>query len=230
MRIVGLTGGVATGKSTVSKVLKQHGIRVIDCDQLARKVLSSQSILYRPFRARVANIFPSAMKSDGSLDRAEIAHIVFHDPTRRKQLNRATHPFVAIMLLGELIRAYLSLEPVITVEMALLFEVQLHRMCTEVVVCDAGGEDVQIRRVMARDHTSEEAAAAKVHSQMPSSEKVKRATTVISTGDDSSSMSLDESVSSVAARTRRYRLVDVLLLPPVVLIGVALAVRQMIVR
>ena len=178
-RRIGLTGGIATGKSTVGRVLaEQHGIPVVDADQLARDVLApgtgaTLAVLQRYGRAVQAGDAPP------SLDRPALARLVFADPAERKWLEQLVHPLVRAGFQAELER--LKAEPVVVLMIPLLFEAGLECLCTEIWVVECGNEEEQLQRLQTRDGLSREAALARLRVQWPMVEKLARADRVVST-------------------------------------------------
>ena len=155
MTRVALTGGIGSGKSSVSSLLRARGAVVIDADQLAREVLAPGT----PGLAEVAEEFgPEAIAPDGSLDRAALAAIVFADPARRKALESITHPRIAA-LSAELMEAAPA-GSVVVYDMPLLVEQGpgARQGWDAIVVVDAP-DDVRVSRLIARGMTAEDAVA-----------------------------------------------------------------------
>jgi len=177
IRIVGLTGGIATGKSTVSEMLRQMGVEVIDADVIAREVVEPGT----PGLAAVARRFPGVVGEDGRLDRARLGARVFFDPKERAALNAILHPLIQ----EEFRRRTEALEragkSLVVYDAALLIENGLHRGMDAVLVVSAP-EEVQRRRLMERDGLTREEAEARISSQMPVREKVRYATWVVDNG------------------------------------------------
>ncbi len=162
--LVGLTGGIATGKSTVTAMLRGPSVRIVDADALAREVVEPGT----PALARiVAEFGPEVLRPDGRLDRARLGEMVFPDPARRKRLEAITHP--AIRARFEQIMANLEREGfdgLLIWDAALLVESGGNRKMDRVVVVTTDPA-TQLRRLMERDGCTEEAARARVASQMP---------------------------------------------------------------
>ena len=155
MTRVALTGGIGSGKSSVSSLLRARGAVVIDADQLAREVLAPGT----PGLAEVAEEFgPEAIAPDGSLDRAALAAIVFADPARRKALESITHPRIAA-LSAELMEAAPA-GSVVVYDMPLLVEQGpgARQGWDAIVVVDAP-DDVRVSRLVARGMSAEDAGA-----------------------------------------------------------------------
>lgn len=173
---VGLTGGIATGKSLVSGYFKGLGAHIIDYDLLAREVVA----LELPAWKDIVNYFgKDVLQMDGSLDRNKLGRIVFNDEAKRLKLNSFTHPRV-IEEAKKQEEAVGQAEPdaVIVHDVPLLFEVGIDKMVDKtVVVCIT--EENQVKRLMARNKMSRGDALSRIRAQMPVAEKVKRADYVI---------------------------------------------------
>ena len=174
--LVGLTGGIATGKSTVTALLASPSVRVVDADALAREVVEPGT----PAHARiVAEFGKDVLRPDGRLDRARLGEIVFPDPAKRKWLESVTHP--AIRARFEQIMADLEREGfdgILVWDAALLVESGGHKKMDKVVVVTTDPE-TQLRRLMARDGSTEAAARARTASQMPLAVKARAGDYVI---------------------------------------------------
>jgi dephospho-CoA kinase len=181
-RRIGLTGGIASGKSTVARLLAdQHGIPVLDADHFAREALAPGTAATR---AVIRRYGPSVMGSPAeanhphpSLDRAALARIVFADPLERRWLERLVHPLVRECFATSL--EGLSSAPVVVLMIPLLFEAGLEGLCSEIWLVDCGGEEEQIHRLMARDRLSAHEARARLNAQWPMEAKRARANVVI---------------------------------------------------
>jgi len=174
--LVGLTGSIATGKSTVSRMFAHLGARVIDADLLAREVVMPG----QPAYARIVEEFgPQVVQEDGSLDRKALGAVVFADAAKRKRLEEITHP--AIGARQQRILSVLdeeAFEGVVIWDAALLFEGGGVAKMDRVVVVYADPE-TERRRLTERDGLSDADARARIASQMPVGEKAKLADHVI---------------------------------------------------
>ena len=174
--LVGLTGGIATGKSTVHDMLASPSVRVVDADALAREVVEAGTPAYARI---VAEFGKDVLQPDGRLDRARLAEIVFSDEVKRKRLEAITHP--AIRARFERIMADLEkagFDGILVWDAALLVESGGSKNMDRVVVVTADPA-TQLRRLIARDGCSEEAARARTASQMPLAVKARYADYVI---------------------------------------------------
>lgn len=174
-RVVGLTGGIASGKSSVAAILRELGVPVVDADALAREVVEPG----QPALAEIAAAFgPTALAADGTLDRKVVADLVFADPVKRRTLEAITHPRIAAAAQAKIAAAMAAGAPLVVYEAALLVERGIYKAFDGLIVV-AASEETQLRRVMARDGLDEAAARARLAAQLPLAEKVAVATHVI---------------------------------------------------
>jgi dephospho-CoA kinase len=174
IRKIGLTGGIATGKSTVSAMLREKGAPLVDADVLAREVVEPG----QPALAEIARRFPGVVRPDGTLDRAALGARVFASPEERAALNAITHPRIQEAFVRRTAELEAAGERLVIYSAALLIENRLHERMDAVIVVTAPPE-VQKRRLMERDRLTGAEAEARIASQLPAAEKVKRATWVI---------------------------------------------------
>lgn len=179
-RRIGLTGGIATGKSSVARCLSEdHGVPVLDADQFAREALAPGTDAARAVFKRYGHAIQTAqpMGEPAGLDRAALARIVFADRAERQWLEGLVHPLVRQRMNESLAR--LEAAPVVVLMIPLLFEAGLESLCTEIWVVDCGETAEQLRRLMARDGLSLEAARARLAAQWPMAAKRARADVII---------------------------------------------------
>ncbi len=173
--ILGLTGGIASGKSTVADCFVECGALLVSADQLAREVVNPGS----PSLAKLVDLFGmEILTAGGSLDREIMAQKVFADPEARKKLEAVTHP--AIAHLAECRLAVLSKSPhdLIVYEAPLLFEAGGERRVDQVLVVVVDPA-VQLQRLIERDALSETEAMQRITAQWPQADKVQKADYVI---------------------------------------------------
>ncbi len=171
MLIVGLTGGIATGKSTVADIFEELGVYRIDTDRLARTVVEP----HQPALAAIVRAFGTGILDVyGQLDRKRLADIIFAEPEKREILNKLTHPAVRTLLREELAHARELGVGIVLVEIPLLYEANFEDEVDCVIVVKAA-ERTQLSRLLCRDGLSEEAARLRIKAQMPLQEKVTRA-------------------------------------------------------
>ena len=172
---VGLTGGIACGKSTVASIFHELGIPIVDADQIAREVVAPGS---EGLDEIVKAFGDEVLQADGALDRKALGRVVFADAAKRKQLEAITHPRIAQAGMAALAALGASTDaPYLIYEAALLVESGAHRMFPALVVV-AVSPAVQLARLVARDGDPQD-ARARIASQMPMEEKVAAATHVI---------------------------------------------------
>jgi dephospho-CoA kinase len=177
VHLFGLTGGIASGKSTVAARLGQVGVPVIDADQVAREVVAPGS---GGLRAVVEAFGPSVLLPDGSLDRKALAAIVFTDDARRRQLNAITHPRIAALTMERSANLAAQGEPLACYEAALLVENGAAASFRPLVVV-ACAEETQVARAMQRDGATREEVLGRIAAQMPMAQKVAVADFVVDT-------------------------------------------------
>lgn len=172
---VGLTGSIATGKSTVARYFKQKGIPVIDADEVAKEVVEVGKPGWKSIREHFEE---EVFLSNGEINRQLLASIVFHDEEQRQKLNQLLHPII-FEEVNKAIRAYEKQgASMVVIDMPLLFETGYDRQVEEVIVVYVP-EAIQLERFMRRNGFSYEEAIARVKTQLSIEEKKKRATTVI---------------------------------------------------
>ena len=180
MKLIGLTGGIASGKSTVGRWLAAAGIPVVDADALARDAVAPGS----PALAAVVERFgKDLLLHTGELNRAALGEIVFHDADERTALNAIMHPAIAALAQQRLSGLASSGVPWAVYEVPLLFENNLEGMF-DVVVLVAAREEDQVRRVLRRDGLDIAKARARLAAQMPLDDKRRRATVIIENDAD----------------------------------------------
>lgn len=175
MRIVGLTGGIGSGKSTFAALLRARGVPVLDADALARAAVAPGS----PALAEIVRAFgPDALGPDGALDRRRVAAIVFADPAARRRLEAITHPAVRRAMQAETARLAAAGHGLALYDVPLLYEVGLERDLDAVVVVWAP-RDVQRARLVLRDGMAPADADARLAAQLDVDEKARRADFVV---------------------------------------------------
>lgn len=178
---VGLTGGLACGKSFVGRTLESLGAHLIRADELGHRTLAPDGEAYPQV---IAEFGPGILTPEGLIDRQSLARLVFGDPERLEKLNAIVHPAVH-RLHESLEREILAADPVaiIVYEAAILIEAGIYKNCDRVilVICR---EDQQIERAMARDAATRADVEARLRRQLPMAEKRKYADFVIDTSGD----------------------------------------------
>ncbi|MDJ1155476.1 dephospho-CoA kinase [Macrococcus caseolyticus] len=182
MTVIGLTGGIASGKSTVANYLKENGFAVIDADIAARQAIEKGTEGLR----KVAETFPGVLNEDGTLNRKALGTIIFNDKAQRDSLNEIVHPIVR-RLMDEEKAAALSEGKVVVMDIPLLYENELEHTVDEVWVVYVS-YDIQKMRLMKRNELSESEADARINSQMSMDEKRDKADIVIDNCHDLDSL------------------------------------------
>lgn len=173
-RIVALSGGIGTGKSTVAALLRELGAVVIDADALVREVQSPGSLAID----EIAEVFgPSVIREGGELDREKLGALVFRDPEARARLEAIVHPRVRALMARRIQEAQASGVPLVVLDIPLLFETGRGGFETTILVYAL--EAQQIERQVARNGYSREEALRRVRAQMPIEDKRKLADHVI---------------------------------------------------
>lgn len=176
MKVIGLTGGIASGKSTVVKALQDLGAVVISGDKVAHEMM----LPGKPIWEDIAKTFGDAiLNPDRSINRTRLGSIVFNDPQLLNKLNRIVHPLIMEHFKNDLqdIRNNRP-DAVVVMEIPLLYETHMDRMCDEVWVVWVDRE-TEISRLMARDMISRDDAIKRIEAQMPLDEKARRADRVL---------------------------------------------------
>lgn len=182
MTVIGLTGGIASGKSTVANYLKENGFAVIDADIAARQAVEKGTEGLR----KVAETFPGVLNKDGTLNRKALGTIIFNDKAQRDSLNEIVHPIVR-RLMDEEKAVALSEGKVVVMDIPLLYENELEHTVDEVWVVYVS-YDIQKMRLMKRNELSESEADARINSQMSMDEKRDKADIVIDNCHDLNSL------------------------------------------
>jgi len=176
MLVIGLTGGVASGKTTVSEVLREEGATLIDADQIARELVQPQTPAWQEVVRAFGN---EILDRDGSIHRQKLASLIFSNPRQRSLLNRILHPRIKEEI-GRRLRGIQQKDPeaIVVIDAPLLIETGGHREMDKVIVVVCT-ETQQIERLKRRNQLSEEQARAMLSSQMSLEEKAALADYVI---------------------------------------------------
>jgi dephospho-CoA kinase len=175
MRVIGLTGGIASGKSTVARMLAELGARVIDADGIAREVVEPGQPAFADI---VATFGRDILTEGGTIDRARLGALVFADADKRRALNAITHPRIGAVTQERLAKLRVEGVEVAIYEAALLVENGMHSALDGLIVV-ACSEATQLARLMQRDGFAEAQARARLAAQLPLGDKIKVADWVI---------------------------------------------------
>ncbi|WP_338750600.1 dephospho-CoA kinase [Bacillus sp. FJAT-52991] len=173
--VIGLTGGIASGKSTVSQMLKEKDFAVVDADIAARAVVEPGQ---QALTQIVETFGEGVLQADGSLDRLKLGERIFNNEDERKKLNGIVHPAVRQFMLAEKEAAIQAGKKTIIMDIPLLFESQLTWMVEKVIVVYVN-EETQLHRLMARNGFDEVAAKSRIASQLSLADKAAQADAVI---------------------------------------------------
>lgn len=173
--ILGLTGGIATGKSTVTDMFLAKGVPVIDTDVIAKELLSPGTV---PYQEVVEAFGRDILLSDGSIHRKKLGQIVFRNEHKRQLLNDIVHPHVRQVVEHELAIHRERNKPLVVIDVPLLFETDFDALCDK-TVCVYTTREQQIARLVERDQIDATYANIKIDAQMPLTEKCAKADFVI---------------------------------------------------
>jgi len=173
--IIGLTGSIGTGKSTIAKKLIERNIPVIDADLIAREVVEPGKEAYEKI---VETFGEEILQEDQTLDRKKLGAIVFEDETKRKALNEIVHPAIRKEMLAQRDAYIKQKEPCVVLDIPLLYESKLTHFVEKVIVVYTDRE-VQLERILKRDHITKEEALQRINAQIDVKEKAKWADAVI---------------------------------------------------
>ena len=178
--VIGLTGGIASGKSTVSQMIKEKGIRVVDADIIAKEAVSKGS----PALHQIVQTFgEEVLQPNGELNRQQLGAIIFSDEEKRKKLNAIVHPEVRKEMLEQRDEGVSNNETFVVLDIPLLFESKLEGLVDRIIVVYTTPE-LQLSRLMNRKDLSEEEALNRIHSQQSLEEKCQKADRVIENTKD----------------------------------------------
>ncbi|MFC3283216.1 dephospho-CoA kinase [Litchfieldella rifensis] len=193
---IGVTGGIASGKSTVARTFAAHGISWVDADEVAREVVEPGEPALAEIAARYGE---TVLTAEGRLDRRALRDIVFREPAERRWLESVTHPRIRQRLLEYLRTMREGASPYHLLVSPLLFESGQHELVDRTLVIDVP-ETLQIARTASRDDVDEAQARAIVAAQMPRDERLSRADDVIDNSGDTQALEY-----RVAELDRKYR-------------------------
>ena len=177
MLVLGLTGGIACGKSTISQTLRELGAVIVDGDVLSRELTAPGGGALGDIRAAFGE---GVFHPDGTLNRRALGSVVFADDKARDTLDHIMQPLLLTLILRDIEDARLSGAPGCVLDMPLLYEKDIDRLCQR-VWCAYVPQEVQLSRLMERDGFTREEAEARLRSQLPPEEKAARADVVIDT-------------------------------------------------
>jgi len=172
--VIGLTGGIASGKSTVSNMIRKQGLRVVDADIIAREVVE----IGQPAYKKIIETFDGILDEDKSINRQKLGSIIFADEKKRQQLNSIVHPAVREEMLKQVESEKQKNALAVVLDIPLLFESKLTHIVDKTILVYVD-EHIQLERLMERNSYTEHEAKMRIESQMPLKEKLKLADYVI---------------------------------------------------
>lgn len=211
MYLVGLTGGIATGKSTVTSILRSLNVEVIDADQVARDVVEPGTAAWKKIRREFGT---DVILENGQIDRPLLGRIVFSDPARRKLLNSITHPEIYRAIGWKCLQLFLSGHQFVVVDVPLLYETKaMLPYMTKVIVVSCSPEQ-QLQRLMKRNDFDEQEAESRIRAQLPLSEKCAMADFVVDNrkDEDNTRRQVEDIVAKLQSSYAHWKLRSVLIL------------------
>ncbi|VDI01214.1 dephospho-CoA kinase [Mytilus galloprovincialis] len=182
MFLVGLTGGIATGKSTVSKILSEEcGCLILDADLIAREVVLPGTKAWKTIRTQFGD---EVFHENGELNREKLGQIIFADASKRRLLNSITHPEIYKSILWKILKAFVRGRQFVILDLPLLFETGKLLPYASYIVVVSCSEEQQKERLMKRNTLSKEDADQRIGSQMSLAEKRRQATYIIDNDAD----------------------------------------------
>lgn len=158
-KIIGITGGISTGKSNVINTIKQEGYKIISSDEVYKTLALKGNIIYNNILATFGDDY---LDNNGNIDKHKLGKLIYNNEELRLKLNSITHPFIKDEIKKEIKE---SNDDIIFIEIPLLFEVGWQDLCDKIILCYLNKEE-QIKRLMARDNISRDYAISKINSQM----------------------------------------------------------------
>lgn len=174
MLVLGLTGNIGCGKSSVSTIFMENNIKVVDADIVARQIFDDKGLLNEVF----STFGKSIINQDGSLNRRALGNIVFNDDEKLILLNNLTHPKIKQKILSKVEEYKNQGEKIVVIDAALLIEDDYIPYIQKLILITCR-EDIQINRIIARDNCTKEEAISRINSQMSQEDKKKFADYII---------------------------------------------------
>lgn len=198
--IIGLTGSIASGKSTVAKMLEGYNLPIVDADLVARQVVEPGTSTLQ----QIAEAFgPEVIAADGTMDRAKVGAIIFHDEEKRAVLNGIIHPAIRAEMIRQRNEHVAKGEQTVIMDIPLLYESKLQHFVEKILVVTVS-EDNQLKRLMERNGLSLEEARARIATQIPVAEKEALADAVIFNNG-----TLEETAEQLAQILKQWQVIKV---------------------
>lgn len=188
MLVIGLTGNIGCGKSSLSKILEENCFDIIDADLISREIMNNSDLLKDVFDTFGDNI----KRNDGTLDRKKLGEIVFNDDKKLIELNSLTHPAIKKEIIKKINNIKLNNKDIAIVDAALLIEGNFLDLVDKLVVITCN-ENIQLERIINRDNITKNEAMSRINSQMSQSEKIKFGDYIIDNSGDRGKLIYDAS-------------------------------------
>ena len=192
MKVVGLTGNSGSGKSYVANIFAEEDAYIIDADKIGHKILEKNSL---PYKEVIEFFGVEILDADKNINRKALGKIVFSNKEKLQKLNSITHKHIIKTIMHKIDKAKASGNKISIIDAALLIEVNLHKVCDKVVIVHAD-KNIRIKRIMERDHISEQDAFNRINNQSPFEDLEKYADIVILNNKNDNS--LREDVKNIA--------------------------------
>lgn len=199
MLVIGLTGGIASGKSTVSSILKSNQIPVIDLDLIARQVVEPGSKSLHQIQTHFSYI-PNIINLNGTLNREKLGSIIFANPSERKWLDKTLHPKIRRLMVFQICKLWLTGAKVCVIDSPLLIETGMWKLCGKIILVYCS-EETQLKRLMSRNQLDKSTAQQKIQSQLPLKSKLVYSDYIIDNDDDLNA--LESKVEDVIQKLNR---------------------------
>lgn len=188
MLVIGLTGNIGCGKSSLSKILEENYFDIIDADLISREIMNNSDLLKDVFDTFGDNI----KRNDGTLDRKKLGEIVFNDNKKLIELNSLTHPAIKKEIIKKINNIKSNNKDIAIVDAALLIEGNFLDLVDKLVVITCN-ENIQLERIINRDNITKNEAMSRINSQMSQSEKIKFGDYIIDNSGDRETLIYDAS-------------------------------------
>lgn len=188
MLVIGLTGNIGCGKSSLSKILEENYFDIIDADLISREIMNNSDLLKDVFDTFGDNI----KRNDGTLDRKKLGEIVFNDDEKLIELNSLTHPAIKKEIIKKINNIKSNNKDIAIVDAALLIEGNFLDLVDKLVVITCN-ENIQLERIINRDNITKNEAMSRINSQMSQSEKIKFGDYIIDNSGDREKLIYDAS-------------------------------------
>ena len=212
MKIFGLTGGIATGKSTVRQMFEDHKVPTIDADKVGHEIINPGTSAYKTIVKTFGKEILQSDTPQSPIDRAKLGALIFNDDAKRKQLNKITHPAIIKRIIYLIFLNFIRGEPAIIIDSPLLYEVGLDKICSKVILVYVP-QELQLERLLARNPELGEQAEKRIAAQISIEEKKKRTKCVIENSGtlQQTKLLVDDMYNQIFPRSRVFTIRNILL-------------------